>query len=131
MIKFISNFIEYIYSTKKSDKKKLNDDIEEKNYILFSLNKNDKTPIIKINVCNISDEDCKNYALLIHNIVFGLYEESIWSLVRDVSNQDEDIDAFTKNLAMNYLFLLKQMEKNNPSDDKPLISPRQFNQHVN
>jgi hypothetical protein len=133
MIKFISNFIQYIYSNNTLETKEINNniDIGKKNYILFSLDKDSKTPNIKINIYNMSDEDCENYALLLYNILFGLYEESIWSLVRDAGRQDENIGAFTKNLAINYLFLLKETEKNNASDNKPLISPRQFNQHVN
>lgn len=108
---------------------------EENNSIIFSLSKNKDDPLIKIDLVNMSEEDCKNYANMIFNINFGLYENTIFSLLKKIGKEDIDSGAFTKNLAMYYLFKAKDLETKikadeDPITNKPVVSPTEFQKYA-
>jgi hypothetical protein len=104
------------------------------NSITFTLEKNKENPTIKINLFNLSEDDCKNYAAMIFNMNFGLYENTIFNILNDISKQDEEVEAFTKNATMYYVFKVKDLEKKilkeNPLSYKPIISPTEFQKYA-
>lgn len=129
MRKLISWLYKLINQQKHTDTLK-----EEDNSIIFSLPKNKDSPLIKINLVNMSEEDCKNYAHMIFNMNFGLYENTIFDLLSKIGKEDIESEAFTKNVAMYYVFKVKDLENKlrteDPIKNKPVVSPTEFQKYA-
>lgn len=127
MKSFISWLNNFIHSNKEKE-------LPKENSIIFSLPKNESKPLIKIRLTNMSEEDCKNYASMIFNINFGLYEKTTFDLLNKTGTEDIETEAFIKNIPMYYMFKVKEIETKLKTDDvsqlKPIVSPTEFRKYA-
>lgn len=110
------------------------DKIAYNNYLLFYIDKNTKEPIIKTNIYDVSDEACQKYTQMLFNLNSGLYQESIFNLLSAISKQDEDVEAFIKNVILNWMYISKDAqlsyEEKEWANNKPIISPTNFGKYA-
>jgi hypothetical protein len=136
IIKKIKNYFseeKFVEMSKRPTNSELYTIPKDANYLLFYITPDETDPAIKIGLSDLSETSCKNYAEMLFNIFFGFYQNSTSELLKDMSKEDEDIDAFVKNMKMYFAFCIQdfqeQMQKRNDSDE-PLIPPTSFQTHV-
>lgn len=112
----------------------------EGNYILITFPKNCKEPYIRLNVTDLSQEECTRYSQALFNLNSGRYHQSFLDLLKEMSHQDVTINKFIQALILHWSYLIKANsdissaipESKNliDNDYDPIISPMEFNKHA-
>jgi hypothetical protein len=114
-----------------------NSSLPECNFILLTMNPKDKEPYIKLNISDISHDACMQYAETLCNLNVGKYHQSFIDLLLEISNQDIHINKFIQSLIIQWGYNIKsnnlsisENDSTNIDDNKPIVSPMDFNKHA-
>lgn len=126
----------FLRSNKKSSSN-LESNLPESNFILIRLDPVNKEPYIKLNISDISDNACKQYAEALYNLNVGRYYQSFIDLLLEISQHDAHINKFVQSLIIEWGYLIKantfsnnEIDTKDIQDYEPIISPMDFNKHA-
>jgi len=137
MINTIKKLIFSFQSQKTKQRHNDTCNMPEGNYILITFPKDHKEPYIRLNITDLSDEECNKYSEALFNLNSGRYHFSFLELLKEMSLQDNTINKFIQSAIMHWGYLIKansqqipQQEVDNNQSDSPIVSPMEFNKHA-
>lgn len=118
------DFFKQIFS-KKSDQESYSDLLSKNNAITFLIDK-DNNIFTYVSAVNLSNNDAKQFAEMLHGLCGGLYTQNILQILLGLSKEGDDIKQFIDHTINNWATTCHTKIKDDSVDDAPVIKPTIF-----